>query len=121
MPIKGPAASLGMSFPVAGNHGAVLPESGLFAFHICGNSNRDSTFQPLPARARLSYMVFMRDVLLVLLGIDMIAVVAVLLTGAVGMGTGADPRRQNMLMRWRVGLQAVAIALVVVLLLSSRT
>ena len=50
----------------------------------------------------------------------MIAVVAVLLTGALGMTTGADPRRQNRLMRWRVGLQAVAIGLVVVLLLSGR-
>ena len=50
----------------------------------------------------------------------MIAVVAVLLTGALGMTTGADPRRQNRLMRWRVALQAVAIALVVILLLSSR-
>lgn len=50
----------------------------------------------------------------------MIAVVAVLLTGAVGMTTGADPRRQNRLMRWRVGLQAVAVALVVVLILYGR-
>lgn len=50
----------------------------------------------------------------------MIAVVAVLLTGAVGMTTGADPRRQNRLMRWRVGLQAVAVVLVVVLLLYGR-
>ena len=59
----------------------------------------------------------MRDVLLVLLGIDMTAVVAVLFTGAVGMTTGADPRRQNRLMRLRVSLQAIAIALVVLLLM----
>ncbi|OYV70076.1 MAG: hypothetical protein B7Z67_06495 [Acidiphilium sp. 21-60-14] len=58
--------------------------------------------------------------LLVLLGIDMIAVIAVLLFGAVGMTTGADPRRQNKLMRLRVALQAVAIALVVILLLVGR-
>jgi hypothetical protein len=58
--------------------------------------------------------------LLVLLGADMIAVIAVLLTGAVGMtSANANPRRQNMLMRWRVGLQAVAIILVVILLLGS--
>ncbi len=50
----------------------------------------------------------------------MIAVVAVLLFGAVGMTTGADPRRQNKLMRLRVALQAVAIALVVILLLIGR-
>ncbi|HQT86010.1 MULTISPECIES: twin transmembrane helix small protein [Acidiphilium] len=62
----------------------------------------------------------MRDFLIILLGLDMIAVVAVLLTGAVGMTTGADPRRQNRLMRWRVGLQAVAVALVVVLILYGR-
>lgn len=61
----------------------------------------------------------MRDILIILLGIDMVAVVAVLLTGAVGMTTGADPRRQNRLMRWRVGLQAIAVALVVILLVSS--
>ena len=47
----------------------------------------------------------------------MTAVVAVLLTGAVGMTTGADPRRQNKLMRLRVSLQAIAIALVVLLLM----
>lgn len=64
------------------------------------------------------YMGQMRDFLIILLGLDMIAVVAVLLTGALGMTTGADPRRQNRLMRWRVGLQAVAVALVVILLLS---
>ena len=48
----------------------------------------------------------------------MIAVVAVLLTGAVGMTQNADPRRQNRLMRLRVALQAVAVGLVVILLLA---
>ena len=62
----------------------------------------------------------MHALLLVLLGVDMIGVIAVLLFGAVGMTSAtANPRRQNMLMRWRVGLQAVAIAIVVILLLSS--
>ncbi|MFT2094588.1 MULTISPECIES: twin transmembrane helix small protein [Acidiphilium] len=61
----------------------------------------------------------MRDILLILLGVDMVAVVAVLLAGAVGMTQGADPRRQNRLMRWRVGLQAVAVALVVILLVTA--
>lgn len=73
-------------------------------------------FEPAPDL----YMPEMRDLLLVILGIDMLAVVAVLLVGALGMTTGADPRRQNMLMRWRVTLQAVAIALVVILILSSQ-
>lgn len=50
----------------------------------------------------------------------MIAVVAVLLMGAIGMTNGADPRRQNRLMRLRVALQAVAIGLVVILLLIGR-
>lgn len=60
----------------------------------------------------------MRDVLIILLGLDMIAVVAVLLTGAVGMAQNADPRRQNRLMRLRVALQAVAVGLVAILLLA---
>ncbi|GAA5265691.1 hypothetical protein ACOSOMT5_P2118 [Acidiphilium sp. MT5] len=72
---------------------------------------------PLSAPPHPPYIGRMRDILLVLLGADMIAVVAVLLFGAVGMTTGADPRRQNKLMRLRVALQAVAIALVVILLL----
>ena len=72
---------------------------------------------PLSDTAKTAYSNQMRDVLLVLLGIDMTAVVAVLLTGAVGMTTGADPRRQNRLMRLRVSLQAIAIALVVLLLM----
>jgi hypothetical protein len=56
--------------------------------------------------------------LLILLGADLIAVVAVLLLGAIGMTAEREnPRRQNILMRWRVGLQALAIALVVLLLL----
>jgi hypothetical protein len=58
--------------------------------------------------------------LLILLGVDMIGVIAVLLFGAVGMTSpNVSPRRQNMLMRWRVGLQAVAIIIVVILLVSS--
>ncbi|HET9147553.1 MAG TPA: twin transmembrane helix small protein [Acetobacteraceae bacterium] len=59
--------------------------------------------------------------LLILLGVDLIAVVAVLLTGAIGMAAESpNPRRQNILMRWRVGLQAIAIILVVALLLWGR-
>jgi hypothetical protein len=74
----------------------------------------------LPDHQSLAYIRLMHIFLLVLLGADMIAVIAVLLTGAVGMtSANANPRRQNTLMRWRVGLQAVAIILVVILLLGS--
>jgi ABC-type tungstate transport system substrate-binding protein len=60
-------------------------------------------------------------ILLILLGIDMIAVVAVMLVGALGMANRErDPRTSNRLMRARVALQGVAIGLVVLLLLTSR-
>ena len=62
----------------------------------------------------------MRVFLLILLGLDMIGVIGVLLFGAIGMTSpDVSPRRQNMLMRWRVGLQAVAIVIVVILLLGN--
>jgi hypothetical protein len=54
---------------------------------------------------------------MILLGIDMIAVVAVMLVGALGMANvSRDPRTSNRLMRWRVLLQAGAIGLVVILM-----
>ena len=60
----------------------------------------------------------MKLFLLVLLGIDMLAVVAVMLVGAIGMANpGRDPRTSNKLMRWRVILQGIAIGLVVTLML----
>jgi hypothetical protein len=63
----------------------------------------------------------MKLFLMVLLGIDMIAVVAVMLVGAVGMANlSRDPRTSNKLMRARVALQGIAIALVVLLMLTSR-
>ncbi len=63
----------------------------------------------------------MQMILLILLGIDMIAVVAVMLVGALGMANRErDPRTSNRLMRARVALQGVAIGLVVLLLLTSR-
>jgi len=56
--------------------------------------------------------------LLGLLALDMLAVVAVMLAGALGMvNPERDPRRSNLLMRWRVILQGVAVALVVALML----
>ncbi len=63
----------------------------------------------------------MKVFLMILLGIDMVAVVVVMLVGAVGMANlSRDPRTSNKLMRARVALQGVAIGLVVLLMLSSR-
>jgi hypothetical protein len=62
-------------------------------------------------------MISMKLFLMILLGIDMIAVVAVMLVGALGMANvSRDPRTSNRLMRWRVLLQAGAIGLVVILM-----
>jgi hypothetical protein len=54
-----------------------------------------------------------------LLGIDLVAVVAVMLVGAIGMADpGRSPQLSNKLMRWRVGLQGAGVALVVLLMLT---
>ena len=61
----------------------------------------------------------MKTILVVLLAIDMVAVVAVMLTGVIGMANvNRDPRTSNKLMRWRVMLQAAAVALFVALMLT---
>ncbi len=61
----------------------------------------------------------MKTLLLALLGLDMLAVLAVMLAGALGMANpDRDPRRSNRLMRLRVILQGVAVALVLALLLA---
>ncbi|MDE8347426.1 MAG: HIG1 domain-containing protein [Acidocella sp.] len=63
----------------------------------------------------------MRIFLEILLGIDMLAVVVVMLVGAVGMASiSRDPRTSNKLMRWRVILQGVAIGIVVILMSMGR-
>ncbi len=59
----------------------------------------------------------MKTFLTVLLVLALIAVAAVLLMGVVGMLRGGDPHRSNQLMRWRVGLQAVALGIVALLML----
>jgi len=60
----------------------------------------------------------MRTTLLVLLGIDMLAVLGVMFAGVFGMASAErTPAQSNRLMRWRVTLQAVAVALVVALML----
>ena len=51
----------------------------------------------------------------------MVAVVVVMLVGALGMANSSrDPHTSNKLMRARVALQGVAIGLVVLLMLTSR-
>ncbi|GAN81896.1 hypothetical protein Aam_126_025 [Acidocella aminolytica 101 = DSM 11237] len=57
--------------------------------------------------------------LLILLALDMLAVIGVLMAGVLGMANPErNPRRANLLMRWRVILQGVAILLVVALMVS---
>ena len=59
----------------------------------------------------------MKTTLEILLGVDMLAVVIVMLVGAVGMANiSRNPRTSNKLMRWRVILQGTAIALVLALM-----
>jgi len=65
------------------------------------------------------YIWRMRAFLMILLGIDLVAVVAVMLVGAIGMADpGRSPQLSNKLMRWRVGLQGAGVALVVLLMLT---
>ncbi len=55
--------------------------------------------------------------LTILTGLAMLATLGVLIAGMVGMVRGGnDPMRSNVLMRWRVVLQGVALLLFVLLL-----
>jgi hypothetical protein len=66
-------------------------------------------------------MTGMRTILFILLALDMVAVVVVMLIGAVGMANlSRSPRTSNRLMRWRVILQGIAIALAVILMTTGR-
>jgi hypothetical protein len=57
----------------------------------------------------------MRGFLSILVGLMMIATLGVLLAGAFTMARAeGDPRRSNMLMRWRVILQFGAIVLFII-------
>jgi hypothetical protein len=60
----------------------------------------------------------MRAFLTLLMVLAMLGVVVILAFGIVGLvrGKGADPRRQNALMRWRILLQAAAIGLFLLIL-----
>ena len=46
----------------------------------------------------------------------MVGVVAILGLGVVNMARGGTPQRSQQLMRWRVGLQALALVVVVAIL-----
>jgi len=59
----------------------------------------------------------MTSVLMVLLGVTLLSVLVVLGLGMLGVVRGGDPRRSNSLMRARVLLQGVALALMACLLL----
>ncbi len=63
----------------------------------------------------------MTTVLTVLVGIAMLATVGVLLAGILGLAGGqGDSARSQRLMRWRIGLQFVALILFALLLLTWR-
>jgi threonine/homoserine/homoserine lactone efflux protein len=62
----------------------------------------------------------MHGVLAVLLGVTMLGVLGVLGAGMLGVVRGNDPMRSNRLMRWRVILQGVALALFALLLLTRK-
>ncbi len=59
----------------------------------------------------------MKTFLTVLLVLALIATLGVLLVGVVGMIRGGDPRRSNKMMRMRVVMQGVALAILAVLML----
>jgi hypothetical protein len=56
----------------------------------------------------------------VLLGAIMAATLGVLFAGLIGLARGGDPMRSNVLMRWRVILQAAAIVTVALVILLMR-
>ena len=56
--------------------------------------------------------------LTILVGLAMLATLGVLLAGVLGMAGGqGNSRRSNLLMRWRIGLQVLALVLFAILLL----
>ena len=56
----------------------------------------------------------------VLLIIAMIATFGVLCWGMFGMMRGADPKKQNKAMVWRVGLQAISLVILVTIVMLSK-
>ena len=63
----------------------------------------------------------MKIILVVLLILSMLGTLGVLFAGMVGMvRSNSNPQRSNVLMRWRVILQATALVLFVVLISAMR-
>lgn len=59
--------------------------------------------------------------LVILLGLALLATLAVLFAGVVNLGRpNHDPKRSNVLMRWRIILQGTALLLLALLFLVSR-
>lgn len=57
----------------------------------------------------------METLLIILVAAAMLATLGVLLAGVFGLARGSDPARSNVLMRWRVVLQATALVLFLIL------
>ncbi len=57
---------------------------------------------------------------MVLLVVVMLAVLGVLGAGMIGVARGGDPASSNRLMRWRVMLQGLAIAIFALLMLTRK-
>ncbi len=70
--------------------------------------------------ASAAYVEAMNQFLMILLVAVMLAVLGVLVAGMIGVARGGDPARSNRLMRWRVILQGVAIAIFALLMLSRK-
>ncbi|RKK01643.1 twin transmembrane helix small protein [Pseudoroseomonas wenyumeiae] len=62
----------------------------------------------------------MHTMVTVLLALAMLGTLGVLFAGMLGLARGHDGARSNKLMRWRVWLQGIALALFVILLLMNR-
>lgn len=66
---------------------------------------------------KAAYLAFMTALLMILVPLFMLATLGVLLFGVFGLVRGGNsPARSNMLMRWRVILQAATLLLFVLLL-----
>lgn len=68
---------------------------------------------PLARLARASYIKAMNPLFVTLIGIALLAVLGVLFAGLFSMARGGEFNKKhgNKLMRWRVGLQGVALVL----------
>ncbi len=67
--------------------------------------------------ARAHYVIGMKALMMILVGLVMLATLGVLFAGLFTMTRGGDPMRSNALMRWRVILQGAALALVALMML----